>query len=124
MAWSTAAGSWQPHSLLLLAVPAFAQENPLENPTTTAPAPTAPKDDRPVVKNGDVPTKATSSPGSAIRVDVNLVLVPVTVTDPMNRLVTGLERENFQIYRQQQPADDQELRDAKMLRSPSASCST
>src|SRR5436853_198348 len=30
-----------------------------------------------------------------IKVDVNLVLVPVTVTDPMNRLVTGLERENF-----------------------------
>jgi Ca-activated chloride channel family protein len=26
------------------------------------------------------------------------VLVQVTVTDPMNRLVTGLERENFQLY--------------------------
>lgn len=32
-----------------------------------------------------------------IKVDVDLVLVPVTVTDPMNRLVTGLEKENFQI---------------------------
>jgi Ca-activated chloride channel homolog len=31
----------------------------------------------------------------ALKVNVNLVLVPVTVTDPMNRLVTGLERENF-----------------------------
>jgi Ca-activated chloride channel family protein len=30
-----------------------------------------------------------------IRVDVDLVLVPVTITDPMNRLVTGLEKENF-----------------------------
>ena len=30
-----------------------------------------------------------------IRKDVDLVLVPVTVTDPMNRLVTGLEKENF-----------------------------
>jgi Ca-activated chloride channel family protein len=30
-----------------------------------------------------------------LKVDVNLVLVPVTVTDPMNRLVTGLEKENF-----------------------------
>ena len=29
-----------------------------------------------------------------IRVDVDLVLVPVTITDPMNRLVTGLEKEN------------------------------
>ena len=30
-----------------------------------------------------------------IRKDVDLVLVPVTVTDPMNRLVTGLEKDNF-----------------------------
>lgn len=30
-----------------------------------------------------------------IRVDVDLVLVPVTVTDPMNRLVTGLGKDNF-----------------------------
>ena len=30
-----------------------------------------------------------------IKVDVDLVLVPVTVTDPMNRLVTGLEKDNF-----------------------------
>ena len=84
--------------LCALTLPAVAQENPLENPHTTSPTPTAPKDDRPVVKNGDVPTKATSSPASQIRVDVNLVLVPVTVTDPLNRLVTGLEKENFQIY--------------------------
>jgi Ca-activated chloride channel homolog len=33
-----------------------------------------------------------------IRVDVNLVLVPVTVTDPLNRLVTGLEKQDFFIY--------------------------
>ncbi len=30
-----------------------------------------------------------------IRVDVDLVLVPVTVTDSMSRLVTGLEKDNF-----------------------------
>jgi Ca-activated chloride channel family protein len=30
-----------------------------------------------------------------IRVDVDLVLVPVTITDSMNRLVTGLEKDNF-----------------------------
>jgi len=33
-----------------------------------------------------------------LKVDVDLVLVPVTITDPMNRLVTGLEKENFQLY--------------------------
>ena len=31
-----------------------------------------------------------------VKVDVDLVLVPVTITDPMNRLVTGLDKENFQ----------------------------
>jgi Ca-activated chloride channel family protein len=33
-----------------------------------------------------------------MKVDVDLVLVPVTITDPMNRLVTGLEKTNFQLY--------------------------
>jgi Ca-activated chloride channel homolog len=32
-----------------------------------------------------------------LRKDVDLVLVPVTITDPMNRLVTGLEKENFEL---------------------------
>ena len=30
--------------------------------------------------------------------NVDMVLVPVTVTDPMNRLVTGLEQEDFQVF--------------------------
>jgi Ca-activated chloride channel homolog len=43
--------------------------------------------------------KALSArPNERIRVDVNLVLVPVTVTDPLNRLVTGLERQDFFLY--------------------------
>jgi len=33
-----------------------------------------------------------------LRANADLVLVPVTITDPMNRLVTGLERENFQLF--------------------------
>jgi Ca-activated chloride channel family protein len=33
-----------------------------------------------------------------IKVAVDLVLVPVTITDPMNRLVTGLDKENFELY--------------------------
>ena len=40
----------------------------------------------------------TARPNERIRVDVNLVLVPVTVTDPLNRLVTGLERQDFFLY--------------------------
>jgi len=41
--------------------------------------------------------KAESRPQSNIRVDSTLVLIPVTVTDPLNRFVTGLEKENFKL---------------------------
>ena len=37
--------------------------------------------------------------------DVDLVLVPVTITDPMNRLVTGLEKDNFQLTDNGQPQE-------------------
>src|SRR5439155_15713972 len=42
-----------------------------------------------------------------IKSKVDLVLVPVTVTDPANRLVTGLDKENFEVY---EGKDRQELR--------------
>ena len=35
---------------------------------------------------------------SALRVDKTVVLINVTVTDPMNRFVTGLEREHFRLF--------------------------
>lgn len=78
----------------------YAQENPLgevNTPIGTAPKPapappTTTPDGKPVAA---APTPRRPSP---IRVDVNLVLVPMTVTDPLNRLVTGLEKENFNIY--------------------------
>jgi Ca-activated chloride channel family protein len=41
--------------------------------------------------------------GMRIRVDTNLVLVPLTVTDPLDRLVTGLDKENFFIYENNRP---------------------
>ncbi len=37
-------------------------------------------------------------PGKVIRTDVDLALVNVTVTDPYNRLVTGLESDNFRVF--------------------------
>jgi Ca-activated chloride channel family protein len=33
-----------------------------------------------------------------LKASADLVLVPVTITDPMNRLVTGLDKENFQLF--------------------------
>ena len=41
----------------------------------------------------------------ALKVDVDLVLVPVTITDPMNRLVTGLEKDNFQLFEGSSPQE-------------------
>ena len=37
-------------------------------------------------------------PGGTIHFDVDLALVNVTVTDPYNRLVTGLEPDNFRVF--------------------------
>jgi len=40
-----------------------------------------------------------------IRSKVDLVMVPVTITDAMNRPVTGLERENFELFENKQPQE-------------------
>src|SRR5580692_2643332 len=42
-----------------------------------------------------------------LKANADLVLVPVTITDPMNRLVTGLDKENFQLF---EGKDVQEIR--------------
>src|ERR1039457_1294126 len=39
-----------------------------------------------------------AAPKTNLRVDLNLVLVPVTVCDPLNRPVTGLEKEHFKVF--------------------------
>ena len=78
-----------------------AQENPLGQVATPAPAKPAPK---PAEAPGYVPGPAAdykAGPNGQfprIRAQANLVLVPMTVTDPLNRLVTGLEAPNFQVF--------------------------
>ncbi len=47
--------------------------------------------------------KPSEEHGHAIKVDVDLVLVPVTVTDGMGRIVSGLRRDNFAVYDDKQP---------------------
>jgi Ca-activated chloride channel family protein len=42
-----------------------------------------------------------------MKVDVDLVLVPVTITDPLNRLVTGLDKDNFTLF---EGKDQQEIK--------------
>jgi Ca-activated chloride channel family protein len=105
---------------LLVVGMAAGQENPLGQVKTPAPVVKTP----PPVADGATEAGGTkgpegSGPGAAtppvnapgsivpgnsaprlprIRVDANLVLVPMTVTDPMNRLVTGLEAPNFEVF--------------------------
>jgi len=43
-------------------------------------------------------TGRTISPSQSIRVNVDLALVNVTVTDPYNRVVTGLGPDNFRVF--------------------------
>lgn len=89
--------------LLLAATVVRAQENPLDKahtPTKPEP-PKAPQGE--VLTGKDVTAKGTMRPGATLRVEANLVLVPMTVTDDQNRLVTGLERENFYVYENNLP---------------------
>ena len=80
---------------------AAAQDDPLNKVHVTAPPASTPATgtptgaEAPAATGADV-TKARA--GGMIRMNVNLVLVPVTVTDPMNRLVTGLEKDDVKIY--------------------------
>ena len=48
-----------------------------------------------VAKPGDALHKSHEAP---LRVNVDMVLIPVTITDPLNRLVTGLDKENFTLF--------------------------
>ena len=79
--------------LLCLGAPLWAQDAPKDLvPAETSPAPpklSALTRDTPAVK---------IIPGKIIRTDVDLALVNVTVTAPYNRLVTGLETDNFRVF--------------------------
>jgi Ca-activated chloride channel family protein len=58
--------------------PSFEPQGPLKPPRSSAPSPGKHSDD--------------------IKVDVNMVLVNTTVTDPLDRLVTGLNKEHFRVF--------------------------
>lgn len=76
---------------LLLGAALWAQGGEQDVHITPRPKPAAPPPGVP----GDPSLKTHTKP---IQVEVDLVLVNVTITDPMNRLVTGLEKENFAIF--------------------------
>ncbi len=101
---------------LCLGLPAIAQSDVNDvhiQPREIEKPPDAPKPDlvssKPDLLSSATPTSTAglSARVRPLKVDVDLVLVPVTITDPMNRLVTGLEKENFQLY---EGSSSQEIR--------------
>jgi Ca-activated chloride channel family protein len=55
--------------------------------------------------NPDLTGPALTRSGHPIRVDVNLVLLPITITDPLNRSVLGLEKDSFRVFEGNEPEE-------------------
>ena len=53
---------------------------------------------KPAANADQVKESGFASHMPAIKSTTELVLVPVTITDPMNRLVTGLDKDNFAVF--------------------------
>ncbi len=83
---------------------AWAQTSVDEVHVTPRVAPAQPKDKE---KENDVIDPSLKTHTKPFKVDVDLVLVPVTITDPLNRLVTGLDKDNFTVF---EGKEQQEIR--------------
>jgi Ca-activated chloride channel homolog len=84
----------------LLLLPGVALLGTAQDPAPAKPEKQADAPARPnlEVRKKNAPPDPDAERRGNIRIDTQLVLIPVSVTDPMNRLVTGLERENFKIF--------------------------
>src|SRR4029077_8081456 len=83
--------------VLLAVLPTAAQSTSNEN----KPKDEAKREEVKEVKKDDLRKDTAGTPfkpGGTIHFDVDLALVNVTVTDPYNRLVTGLEPDNFRVF--------------------------
>jgi Ca-activated chloride channel homolog len=87
-------------SLVILALPGVWAADPV------AEQPTAAVDSKVSIEPRAKPSpNTTPTPRSNIRVESTLVLIPVTVTDPFNRFVTGLDKENFKLFEDKKEQD-------------------
>jgi len=82
--------------LLLSTLLSFAAEDKKENTPVSAPEPRVTIEPR--VRPAKEPEDPAARRETSIRVETQLVLINVTVTDPMNRFVTGLEKEHFKLF--------------------------
>jgi Ca-activated chloride channel family protein len=88
-------------SLALLTLPLASAQSGDVNDVHVTPRvqpPTAPK----AIDLVDPSLKTHTKPYKS---EVDMVLVPVTITDPMNRLVTGLDKENFEVFEGKEAQD-------------------
>ncbi len=92
-------------TLLLSSVPAAAQDSSASGDNLTAKGDSKPNDEaksKDVAKPKEDVRKDTPGfavkPSTGLHMDVDLALINVTVTDPYNRLVTGLDPDNFRVY--------------------------
>src|SRR5215467_11361229 len=78
------------------------ENKPKEDPKKEEPKKEDAKDEDAKIKKVDDVRKDTAAkafkPGGTLKIDVDIALVNVTVTDPYNRLVTGLDPDNFRIF--------------------------
>ena len=80
--------------LLVTSIASFPNE---EKDKTIVPPPEPRPNIEPRVRPSKEPEDPAAKRETSIRVETQLVLINVTVTDPMNRFVTGLEKEHFKL---------------------------
>ena len=92
---------------LLVCTPARAQapaapdQGPVAAPEDKAKEEPKPKEEAKPVEENDVKKDSPGfriKPKAGLHMDVDMALINVTVTDPYNRLVTGLDPDNFRVY--------------------------
>ena len=87
-------------SLVIFALPGVWAADPVaEQPTTAVESKVS------IEPRAKPSPNTTPTPRSNIRVESTLVLIPVTVTDPFNRFVTGLDKENFKLFEDKKEQD-------------------
>jgi Ca-activated chloride channel homolog len=84
-------------SLFLGFVMTYAQQPPPGGQSPAGKKVEAKPDTQPVLPGGQEPRKDGPA-GPIIKLDTNLVTLTVTVTDPYDRLVTGLDRQHFEVF--------------------------
>src|SRR5207249_12326027 len=96
--------SFSMHTLLVVCLCVLSAAHPAPAQSTSdesKPKDEAKREEVKEIKKDDVQKDTAGTPfkpGGTIHFDVDLALVNVTVTDPYNRLVTGLETDNFRVF--------------------------